>query len=131
VTVNHHDNEADLDFDQTLERLLDLIGRRLDISVRAQGATIIEEVVTATGTLLSGTELPQWLRANNHRLLDDRLRFWLDSGTSFWLCRPDFLRCVWWPANAEADAGQTLMVVLRGCELLIQEQPGQDRRSSS
>lgn len=122
------ENEELLDFEQALERLLDLIGTRLDISVRAQGTTIFEEVMTATGTLVRGTDLPDWVRENNHALLDDRLRFWLDSGASFWLCRPDFLRATWWPTNAEADTGRTLMVVLRGCELVIQEHPAQAAR---
>ena len=99
-----------------------------DISVRAQGTTIFEEVMTATGTLVRGTDLPEWVRESNHALLDDRLRFWLDSGSSFWLCRPDFLRATWWPTNTEADTGRTLMVVLRGCELVIQEHPAHAAR---
>lgn len=115
------ENDELLDFEQALERLLDLIGRRLDVSVRAEGTTIFEEVMTATGTLVSGTDLPAWVRENNRPLLDDRLRFWLDSGSSFWLCRPDFLRATWWPANSEAETGRTLMVILRGCELVINE----------
>ncbi len=71
---------------QALERMLDLIGKRLNVSIRAQGTTIFEEVMTATGTLVSGTDLPQWVREPHGHLLEDRLRFWLDSGASFWLC---------------------------------------------
>ncbi len=130
LTVAPDESEEVLGFEQALERLLDLIGKRLNVSIRAQGTTIFEEVMTATGTLVSGTDLPQWVREPHGHLLEHRLRFWLDSGSSFWLCRPEFLRATWWPANVEADTGRTLMVVLRGCELVIHEEPDRDSRTA-
>jgi hypothetical protein len=96
VAVALDEQDEPLDFKQVLEQLLDLIGKRLDVSIRAQGTTILEEVMTATGTLVSGIDFPDWVRQQNHALLDGRLRFWLDSWSSFWLCRPE-------PVGVEQD----------------------------
>lgn len=118
------DVEEPLDFEATLERLLRFVGSDVEVSVRAQGATIMDEVLTASGRLLEGRDLADLLRTEHPPLLDDRLRFSLDSGASFWVCRRDFLRASWWPANADVPAGEVLLITLHGCELKVEVDAG-------
>lgn len=118
------DGAQTLDFEQTLERLLGLVNREVEVAVRAQGATVLDEVMTARGRLLGADELPEWLRRKNRPLLEDQLEFVLTSNSCFWLCRADFVKATWWPWNEDVQAGPTLLVVLVGCELTIQQREG-------
>lgn len=108
-----------LDYEQTLAKLVELIGLELLVELRID-PTEGEPRVSTLGRLLGTPTLGASLGPDDVRSGDERVVFDLESGGSFTLLESAFLTGDWQGPAGDADqSGGSLTVISNDCELKL------------